>query len=52
MNKEKALEKLRKAKINAITNSTKIEVGRLELNEAIKALKFIIALQNILKEDV
>ena len=50
MNKEKALEKLRKAKINATTNSEKIEVGRVELNEAIKALRLIIALKNVLKE--
>lgn len=32
MKKEKALEKLRKAKIEAVSNSTVIEVGRLELN--------------------
>ncbi|WP_182440309.1 hypothetical protein [Blautia obeum] len=51
MKKEKALEKLRKAKVEAVSNSTVIEVGRLELNEAIKALRIIIALQNILNED-
>ena len=44
MKKEKALEKLRKAKVEAVSNSTVIEVGRLELNEAIKALRIIIAL--------
>lgn len=38
-------------KVEAVSNSTVIEVGRLELNEAIKALRIIIALQNILKED-
>ena len=51
MKKEKALEKLRKAKVEAVSNSTVIEVSRLELNEAIKALRIIIALQNVLKED-
>lgn len=51
MKKEKALEKLRKAKVEAVSNSTVIEVGRLELNEAIKALRIIIVLQNVLKED-
>lgn len=51
MKKEKALEKLQKAKVDAVTNSTVIKVGRLELNEAIKALRTIIALQNVLKED-
>lgn len=51
MKKEKALEKLRKAKVEAVSNSTVIEVDRLELNEAIKALRIIIALQNVLKED-
>lgn len=51
MKKEKALEKLRKAKVEVVSNSTVIEVGRLELNEVIKALRIIIALQNVLKED-
>lgn len=51
MKKEKALEKLQKAKVDAVANSTVIKVGRLELNEAIKALRIIIALQNVLKED-
>lgn len=51
MKKEKALEKLRKAKVEAVSNSVVVEVGRLELNEAIKALRIIIALQNVLKED-
>ena len=32
MKKEKALEKLQKAKVDAVTNSTVIKVGRLELN--------------------
>ena len=51
MKKEKALEKLWKAKVDAVANSTVIEVGRLELNEAIKVLRTIIALQNVSKED-
>lgn len=51
MNKEKALKKLQKAKQEALANSTDIRVGRLELNEAMKALRTIIALQNILKDE-
>ena len=51
MNKEKALKKLQKAKQEALANSTDIKVGRLELNEAMKALRTIIALQNILKDE-
>lgn len=39
MRQEKALEKLREAKREALANSIPIRVGRLELNEAIKALK-------------
>lgn len=39
MNKEKALKKLQKAKQEALANSTDIRVGRLELNEAMKAIK-------------
>lgn len=37
MNKGKALKKLQKAKQEALANSTDIRVGRLELNEAMKA---------------
>lgn len=51
MNKEKALKKLQRAKQEALVNSTDIRVGRLELNEAMKALRTIIALQNILKDE-
>lgn len=51
MNKVKALKKLQKAKQEALDNSTDIRVGRLELNEAMKALRTIIALQNILKDE-
>lgn len=51
MNKEKALMKLQKAKQEALGNSTDIRVGRLELNEAMKALRTIIALQNTLKDE-
>lgn len=48
MDKQEALGKLRKAKREALGNSTDIKVGRLELNEAIKALRTIIALENVL----
>ena len=41
----------KKAKVDAVANFTVIEVGRLELNEAIKVLRIIIVLQNVLKED-
>lgn len=51
MNKGKALKKLQKAKQEALANFTDIKVGRLELNEAMKALRTIIALQNILKDE-
>lgn len=51
MQKEKALKKLQKAKQEALANSAEIRVGRLELNEAMKALRTIIALQNILKNE-
>ena len=51
MNKEKALKKLQKAKQEELADSTDIRVGRLELNEAMKALRTIIALQNILKDE-
>lgn len=51
MNKEKALKKLQKAKQEALANSTDIRVGRSELNEAMKALRTIIALQNTLKDE-
>lgn len=51
MNKEKALKKLQKAKQETLANSTDIRVGRLELNEAMKALRTIIALQNTLKDE-
>lgn len=51
MNKEKALKKLQKAKQEALANYTDIRVGRLELNEAMKALRTIIALQNTLKDE-
>ena len=51
MNKEKALKKLQKAKQEAFANYTDIRVGRLELNEAMKALRTIIALQNTLKDE-
>ena len=49
MQKEKALKKLQKAKQEALANSAEIRVGRLELDEAMKALRTIIALQNVLK---
>lgn len=51
MDKEKALAKLREAKQEALVNSTAIKVGRLELNEAMKALRTVIALQNVLKDE-
>ncbi len=51
MQKEKALKKLQKAKQEALVNSAEIRVGRLELNEAMKALRTIIALQNVLKNE-
>ena len=51
MNKEKSLKELQKAKQEALSNSTDIRVGRLELNEAMKALRTIIALQNTLKDE-
>lgn len=51
MQKEKALKKLQKAKQEALANSAEIRVGRLELNEAMKALRTIIALQNVLKNE-
>ncbi len=51
MDKEKVLAKLRKAKQEALVNSTTIKVGRLELNEAMKALRMVIALQNVLKDE-
>lgn len=47
MDKQKALGKLKKSKREALGNSD-IKVGRLELNEAMKALRTIIALENIL----
>ena len=51
MQKEKALKKLQKAKQEALANSAEIRVGTLELNEAMKALRTIIALQNVLKNE-
>lgn len=42
MNKKKALQKLRRAKQEALRNSSCIQVGRLELNEAIKALEELV----------
>lgn len=51
MQKERALKKLQKAKQEALANSAEIRVGRLELNEAMKALRTIIALQNVLKNE-
>ena len=51
VDKEKALAKLREAKQEALVNSTAIKVGRLELNEAMKALRTVIALQNVLKDE-
>lgn len=36
MDKRKALGKLKKAKREALANSSEIKVGRLELNEAMK----------------
>lgn len=51
MQKEKALKKLQKAKQESLANSAEIRVGRLELNEAMKALRTIIALQNVLKNE-
>lgn len=45
MKKEKALEKLREAKREALANSIPIRVGRLELIEAIKALEIVIELE-------
>lgn len=46
-----SVKKLQKAKQEALVNSTEIRVGRLELNKAIKALRAIIALQNVLKNE-
>ena len=48
MDKRKALGKLKKAKREALANSSEIKVGRLELNEAMKALRTIIALENVI----
>lgn len=48
MDKRKALGKLKKAKREALANSSEIKVGRLELNEAMKALGTIIALENVI----
>ena len=48
MNKQKALEKLKKSKREGLANSSEIKVGRLELNEAMKALRTIIALENVI----
>lgn len=42
MDFEKAYVKLRKAKIEALANSTNIMVGRLELNKALEALEEMI----------
>ena len=39
MNRKKALQKLRSPKREALRNSSCIQVGRLELDEAIKALE-------------
>lgn len=44
-------DKMQKAKQEALANSAEIRVGRLELNEAMKALSTIIALQNVLKNE-
>lgn len=44
----KALEKLRKSKVEAIANSCNIKVGRLELNCAIEALDLKIKIIEIL----
>ena len=51
MQKQKALERLRKAKVELLANSTNIRVCRLELNEAIKALQVVINLEKILNEE-
>lgn len=51
MQKEKALKKLQRAKQEALANSAEIRVGRLELNEAMKALRTIIALQMFQKNE-
>lgn len=51
MKKEIALKKLQEAKQTALANSTEIKVGRLELNEAMNALRTIIALKNALKDE-
>ena len=48
MKKEKALEKLREAKREALANSIPIRVGRLELIEAIKALEIVIELEKLI----
>lgn len=52
MNKKKALQKLRSAKREALRNSSCIQVGRLELNEAIKALEKSIGQEKVEVSDL
>lgn len=52
MDKKKALQKLRSAKREALRNSSCIQVGRLELNEAIKALEKIVGQETVEVSDL
>ena len=52
MDKKKALQKLRRAKQEALRNSSCIQVGRLELNEAIKALEKSIGQEKVEVSDL
>lgn len=52
MDKKKALQKLRSAKREALRNSSCIQVGRLELNEAIKALEKSIGQEKVEVSDL
>lgn len=46
MDKQEALDKLRKAKAEGLANSCNIKVGIRELNIAISALKQLIEIEN------
>ena len=52
MDKKKALQKLRSAKREALRNSSCIQVGRLELNEAIKALEKFVGQETVEVSDL
>ena len=52
MDRKKALQKLRSAKREALRNSSCIQVGRLELKEAIKALEKIVGQETVEVSDL